>query len=245
MSGKPSGVTDKTWKRLAPKGQRFVEGYLDHGNALKAYEDAGYVKDQDNGDGLKHRRNAYSVMRGIKVRQALVEHKEHRAVLDQAKKDYALDWIVSEHERLMEVAEEKGDLAVATQNLIAIGRTRGVYADTVRLDVAAQREYTETERLDAARLTRILLEDREAEVVEVEVEDGAGENSPLSRPNSMNQQNQGESQGTKPETASNGPETVPARWTPGSAVTPESEGLPLTPAVAEAKNEAKESGHEG
>lgn len=172
---KPAGITDKTWQSLALKGKRFVAEFVRDGNAARAYQVAGYIADGARMDSEKVRRNAYNVTRGRKVRTALCEYAQERDALKQAKADFALDWIVLEHQRLMAKAETKGDLAVATRNLELIGRTRGVYSDTVRLDVGRQREYSEAEQIEAARLTRILLTEgsgeQPAEVAEQEKEE--------------------------------------------------------------------------
>lgn len=161
---KPAEITAKTWQGMNPKQKAFFTSFIQDGNALKAYQDAGYVENRDGVPQAWLQRRAYSVLRGKAVRLAILEHEEQRARLDEAKRDYALDWIVSEHERLMQVAEEKGDLAVATRNLELIGRTRGVYSDSVVVDVAQRREYSEAEKIEAARLSRLLLmEDAEAD----------------------------------------------------------------------------------
>ena len=154
---RPRGITDETWQRLTSKAKLYVAEYVQHGNTLKAYRNAGYTRGKKDADIERHKAAAYQIRKGKWVRQALVEHADHRADLAQAKKDYALDWIVFEHERLMKAAEVKGDLAVATRNLELIGRTRGVYADSVRIDVAARREYSEAEEVEMLRLSKLLL----------------------------------------------------------------------------------------
>ena len=154
---KPTGITDKTWNRLIPLRQAFVAAYVKDGNALSAYLAAGYVTENHGKEREYLKRRAYSVIKGKTVSQALLEYRDRRDALAEARKDFALDWIVSEHERLMQVAESKGDLAVATRNLELIGRTRGVYADNVMIDVGQRREYSEAERVEAARLSRMLL----------------------------------------------------------------------------------------
>ena len=156
---KPQGIAEKTWLGLGLKGRVYVTSLIKDGNALKAYEVAGYTSDSEKGDSEKRKRNAYNVSRGKRIQRALLEHADHRKALAEAKKDFALDWIVSEHERLMGIAERAGDYAVATRNLELIGRTRGVYADNVLVDVGARRAYSEAERIEAARLTRLAMRD--------------------------------------------------------------------------------------
>jgi hypothetical protein len=156
---KPSGVTDKTWGRLKPRLQAFLVAYVQDGNALRAYEVAEYGSNGRKQDIAHKRQNAYSVTRGKAFQAAVLEHRAHKDELAQAKRDFSLDWSVQEHQRLMAKAEEAGDLAVATRNLELIGRTRGIYADTVQVDVAARREYSKAEQLEAVRLSRLLLTD--------------------------------------------------------------------------------------
>lgn len=215
QSMKPQGITDETWQSLTTKAKLYVAEYVQHGNTLKAYRNAGYARGKQEADLERHKAAAYQIRKGKHVRQALVEHADHRADLAQAKKDYALDWIVSEHERLMGLAEVKGDLAVATRNLELIGRTRGAYADVVVGDVVARREYSEAEEIEGRRLARLLLDapdEVEVEVVEdqkrgpaprVRGKDGkyvGGTTDPrLSRPNSHDSQNGAESQGEEPK----------------------------------------------
>jgi len=48
--------------------------------------------------------------------------------------DYSVDWLQSEHRRLAALAEEKGDLATATQNIAFIGKTIGGYSENVNIN---------------------------------------------------------------------------------------------------------------
>ena len=183
---KPVGVTDRTWQTLQPKARAFVAAFLKDRNAFAAYEKAGYDLGSTAPTSVKGKRRAYSVLKGKAVRQAIWEQSQHVASLSEAHQQFALDWIVSEHERLMHAAEEKGDLAVATRNLELIGRTRGLYREGVQLDITARREYSEAEQVEAGRIAALLLRDAEAEVVSVEVEEpgeeSAGTSAPLSSP---------------------------------------------------------------
>lgn len=158
-SEKPSGVTDKTWGRLQPRLQAFFVAYVQDGNALRAYEVAEYGGNGRKQDVAHKRQNAYSVTRGKAFQAAVLEHRAHKDELAQAKRDFSMDWSVREHQRLMAKAEKAGDLAVATRNLELIGRTRGIYADTVQVDMAARREYSKAEQVEAVRLSRLLLTD--------------------------------------------------------------------------------------
>jgi phage terminase small subunit len=168
-NGRPAGVTEKTWKALHSRAKSFVESYISVGNCVQAYKNAGYALGANDQDKVKVARRAYSVLNGKRVRQALMEHQSQRARLNEAKATFALDWIVSEHERLKELAEQAGDLAVATRNLELIGRTRGVYREGLVLDVAERRQYSEAEQIEAARLARLLLMDGDApEMLEAE-----------------------------------------------------------------------------
>lgn len=156
---KPKGVTDKTWRLMNPKQRAYFASFVQDGNALKAYLDAGYVQSRDGHPQDWLRRRAYQVRKGKAIVKALVEYEEHRADLAEAQASFSLDWIVSEHERIMADAHAKGDLAVETRNLELIGRTRGVYVESVAVDVGRMREYSEAERLEGLRLSRLLLTD--------------------------------------------------------------------------------------
>jgi len=156
---KPRGVTDKTWRLMNPKQRAYFASFVQDGNALKAYLGAGYVQSRDGHPQDWLRRRAYQVRKGKAIVKALVEYEEHRADLAEAQASFSLDWIVSEHERIMADAHAKGDLAVETRNLELIGRTRGVYVESVAVDVGRMREYSEAERLEGLRLSRLLLTD--------------------------------------------------------------------------------------
>lgn len=43
---KSQGITPKTWQHFTAKTKLFVEEFILDGNALKAYEDAGYVENR-------------------------------------------------------------------------------------------------------------------------------------------------------------------------------------------------------
>jgi len=155
---RPTGITAKTWQRLSVKAKAFLLEYFKSGNAVKAYQDAGYVTGKDEVEEVRLRRRAYSVLKGRRVSDARLEHARHSEELEEARKQYQLDWIVSEHERLMKVAEIAGDLATATRNLELIGRTRGAYADVVQVDAGRRRDYTEAERIEARRIAGLLIQ---------------------------------------------------------------------------------------
>jgi len=180
---KPAGVTPKTWQGLKYKSKTFVAEFVKDGNALRAYLKAGYdIGKGDLGDD-KHKRNAYQVTKGKRVAQALVEHNTHRQSLSEAKAAFTLDHIVIEHERLMEAAEAKGDLATATANLAYIGKTRGVYKESMTIDLPARLALADAEHAEATKITRLLMEgEAAAEVVDLEVEEPEEEPPPNSSP---------------------------------------------------------------
>ena len=158
---KPQGITEKTWQKLTSRRRAYVAAYVKDGNALKAYMAAGYVT-EEHGRSLDYlKRRAYSVHKGKAVRAAILEHKERAAEDAEARKQFNLDWVVKKLEDLLELAIAKGDLAVATRDVELIGRTRGFFTDSVVVDDGQRRAYSESERIEAARLTRLLLKEGE------------------------------------------------------------------------------------
>lgn len=155
---KPSGILPKTWSKLSTPRQTFIHEYLTNGaNAIAAYIAAGYA-DEDSLPKDKMQRRACSVLQGKAVRNALFEHENHRAELDSLKHDRIMEWVRLEHLRLAEKCEAAGDYTNATRNLEGVGRMLGAYTDGVSVDVAAQRQYTEREALEAQRLARLMLD---------------------------------------------------------------------------------------
>ena len=143
----------KANRKLTQQQKNFIQEYRKHGIASKAYKDAGYVCERDGKEELWIRQNAYHVLH----RPAVQEELRRLEAKDAARDAYAIDYIREEHIRLMEKAEEKGDLTNATRNLEALGRTIGAYTDSVTVDVTAVREYTETERRELKKMAQYML----------------------------------------------------------------------------------------
>ena len=157
VATKPRTITPKTWERLTPRQQAYVASYVLDGKALQAYLAAGYVQSVNGHPQQWLMRRAYSVRRGQAVATAILEDRERRAQLEADKQEHNLDSIVAELDRLKDLAVSKGDLAVAVRAVELVGKTRGFFTDGVRVDEGQRREYSEAERVEAARLSRMLL----------------------------------------------------------------------------------------
>jgi len=155
---KPLGITNETWRRLSAKRQTFVAEYVQDGNALRAYEAAGYATKYRGVEKKTLQRRAYSVLRGRFVRQALLEEREQRAELDRDKKERSLEHVLTELERVYALALKKEDLAVAARCIELIGKTRGFFKESVGIDMVARREYSEAEREECRRLAELRIE---------------------------------------------------------------------------------------
>jgi len=221
---KPEGVTAKTWNALSKQGMIFFNARCAGADALTAYDTAGY--DPDGTNTTHRRRNARNIERAKRMVKVKLEYEQHREECDAFDKRCDLDWIVANHKRIMAAAHKKGDLAVETRNLELIGRTRGVYADTVQVDVAARREYSEAEKIEGRRLARLMLEDMQAE----DVEGGKGDHRGASVSDSA--QDPAASQGGEILPADTAPKAAPGKVDTRADRTGESEGTPLTPAAA-------------
>ena len=65
------------------------------------------------------------------------------------------------------MAEQVGNLSIATRNLEGVGRTLGAYQDMVSITVDARREFSKQEMDEARRLARVLILDENNDVIDV------------------------------------------------------------------------------
>ena len=144
-------------RALTSRQKAFVASYAKDGNASTAYAAAGYILPGKPVSKRVIQQRAYAVLHCQGVARAIDALRQAAIDRQEAARVFAVDYIVEEHRRLQLLAESKGDLAVATRNLELIGRTRGAYSDSVQVDVARAREFSESERVEAARLSRLLL----------------------------------------------------------------------------------------
>jgi len=149
-------------RQMSAQQRAFFESYIVKHNTIQAYKDAGYVKPNDKRGPDAIKNAAYAVLQGQRIRAALQAHTANIERQAQIEAAMSLDWIVDEHRRLMAKAEESGNLAVATKNLEMIGRTRGIYQDTLTLDVGARQALSEAQEVEARRLAGLLVDEQVA-----------------------------------------------------------------------------------
>ena len=154
----PVSVKAKRRKGPSEKQLRFAKAYHETTNAITAYTTAGYVTDRDEHPQRWLQLRAYQVLRSEGVQSALRAFREDAERRAADAKAFTRDWIIGEHQRLMVVAEKDGNLAVATDNLIALGKTLGLYSEGITIDLGQLRAYSESEAIEAKRLASIMLE---------------------------------------------------------------------------------------
>ena len=143
---------------LNGKQEAYAQAYVRYGNCVKAYLEAGYLASVDGIPSKALANRAYAIMRHPGVRRRIAEIREQTEARRQDKAELTRDWVVAEHQRLLEVAEKDGNLAVATDNLIALGKTLGLYSEGITIDLGQLRAYSESEAIEAKRLASIMLE---------------------------------------------------------------------------------------
>ncbi len=84
--------------------------------------------------------------------------KEYESLSKQETQDQ-IDFIRAEHRRLQRIAEKKGDLTVATQNMQLYGKTYAAYTEVVSSgeERKEQQALTEAEQAEIKRLTGVRL----------------------------------------------------------------------------------------
>jgi len=126
-----------------------------YGNATASAKAAGYS--QPRNAGWKIRQRPHIVARLEKL------HEVTLSALGKVMTDL-------EHTRL--AALKKGDLAVAARCSELAGKRLGAFVDAHVIDLPERRKYTEAERLEAAHLARVLIEEHlehpDRELVSVE-----------------------------------------------------------------------------
>jgi len=143
--------------KYTPQQKKFAEYYFRHGIALKAYEQAGYKVKLENGENVPYlKQKAHQIVKSKGVQNALKVLEDNQ----QAKDQYTIDFIRSEHLRYMELCEANGDMANATRNLEALGKTTGAYKDTLQIDSGKQKQLDELEYAEAKRISNMLLLDK-------------------------------------------------------------------------------------
>lgn len=140
---------------LSQKQAAFVDYYAavsteTYRNATASAIAAGYTKRSASGIGC-------NLLKLPKVQRAIVDIERAEKQRIEAQSLWKIEFVRSEHLRLMREAEGKGDLAVATRNLELIGKTIGAYTETGRVDLAKVREFSDRERVEIQRITRILI----------------------------------------------------------------------------------------
>lgn len=141
---------------LRPKEQTFVQVLYETGDKIKAAQ-AACLSGLVNGQLTSTGRSAICrMLQRPRVVAALDRLRHSQEAADR----FTLDWLRAEHIRLAKEAEKAGDLTNCTRNLEAVGRTMGAYSDTLSIDTGRVKAYTELERLEARRLSRLLLESK-------------------------------------------------------------------------------------
>ncbi len=173
----PRGVPkDPAGKKQSEKQQRFALIWTDPGvkgrNAITAYVESGYASLNRQGKPDKTLRvRAYSVLHTPSMQREISRILSLRTAKADARDNLTVDQVRHEHWKLYDLAMRRGmgedgadgeasssDLSVATQNLIALGKTVAAYVDRTELDVGRQREYSELERAEALLLAKLRLE---------------------------------------------------------------------------------------
>ena len=90
------------------------------------------------------------IMDNVLVKQAI----NKLTMLSKAETSWNIEKLRSEHTRLSQLAEDKGDLATATANLAYIGKTIAAYSD-VNLNTNTNIDAEQVASEDKARLKRI------------------------------------------------------------------------------------------
>jgi len=142
---------------MKAKQREFFKAWIKTGDPLSAYKATSYMRPNDERNDKSLRAAAYAVMRSKSFKAAIEAHQVEFERKQAEASAMALDWVVSEHRRYMALAEEKGNLAVATKNLEMIGRTRGIYQDTLTLDVGQRQAMSEAQEVEARRLAGLLV----------------------------------------------------------------------------------------
>lgn len=173
---------DKVYKprKLDKRQKKFKEVYLEHGDGVRAYTEAGYPTKDKLGKPVKflHQR-VYSVLNTSSMQHALAIHRTRAIERQQAHEQFSVDWIQRKHYNYADLCEAKGDMGNATRNVEDIGKTVGAYGDG-NIHLTVERQFSEQERLEAQRIGELLLLSADApammeseEAVDVEGHEGS------------------------------------------------------------------------
>jgi len=105
------------------KQARFAEKYVEHGNAARAYREAGYEcsKWADNTVYVE----ACRLLKNPKV-TAKIDQLQRTA---RRKHNITLDGLTEQYERVMQMAEQKGDTSTMKAALDSLAKLHGVWVD--------------------------------------------------------------------------------------------------------------------
>jgi len=78
---------------------------------------------------------------------------ERRAIHDQC----TIEVVRKKHWELYELSLAKGDYSNATANIVALGKSCGAYTEGNRIDVRVLTDYTEAQRIEAKKITALLV----------------------------------------------------------------------------------------
>lgn len=139
--------------KLRPQQQRFLDSYLETGNAATAYRKAGYVQDRKGVTQIWLQQRASQVLNRPSVQHALMLAKQET----KQRNEVTLDWISDQHIKLMDASLAVGDRQTATRNLELLGKMVGAYSEQLNITTDQRKEYTEREQAEMKRISTILL----------------------------------------------------------------------------------------
>lgn len=157
--------------KLRPQQQRFLDTYLETGNAATAYRKAGYVTTRDGVELDWLKSNATQVLRTASMQSAITLATQATVVEREDKKEITLDWIRDQHIKLMDESLVVGDRQTATRNLEDLGKMHGAYTENLNVTTEQVRDYTEQERIDMKRITSLLLERKSLPILDVDADE--------------------------------------------------------------------------
>ncbi|KKK49571.1 hypothetical protein LCGC14_3133740, partial [marine sediment metagenome] len=143
---------------LRPQQQSFLNTYLETGNAATAYRKAGYVTERNGVELPWLQAKASQVLTSPSMQTALAVAVKDRDTQRQAREEISVDWVRDQHIMLKDKALASGNLLVATNNVIAIGKMNGAYTENLSITTEQRKEYDELERTEMKRISAHLLQ---------------------------------------------------------------------------------------
>ena len=130
--------------KLTTKQTMFIAEYTtNNGNGVRAARKAYY--------GINRTDDTYRAIASQNLtKPAVIKGLANIQAGLNARTAETIETIQQEHRRLQLLAEEKGDLAVATSNLAYRGKILGSYIDKQQVETSDVKQYTETE-IDALK----------------------------------------------------------------------------------------------